>query len=125
MREQRRSRRRFSARTRLSTSVAPPQGRAFFRRRRAPILRAMSSSSAGRSHAARASIVGAKSIAALSFGAALLLALPTRALGPRDRHLSDARHGVSEAAPAGWSLSLFLGFGVFFSVLFFFVGGRF
>jgi len=84
----------------------------------------MSSSSAGRSHAARASIVGAKSLAALSFGAALLLALPTRALGPRDRHLSDARHGVSVEAPAGWTLSQHSGYGDTITVLLHPDGGR-
>jgi len=63
-------------------------------------------------------------MAALSFGAALLLAFPAQALGPRDRHLNDARHGVSVEAPAGWTLSQHSGYGDTVTVLLHPDGGR-
>jgi hypothetical protein len=36
---------------------------------------------------------------------------PARALGPRDRHLTSTRQGISVEAPAGWTLSQHTGYG--------------
>jgi hypothetical protein len=46
------------------------------------------------------------------------------ALGPRDRHLTSARHGVSLEAPAGWTLSQHSGYGDTVAVLLHPDGGR-
>lgn len=51
--------------------------------------------------------VSAVAAAALTFN----LTDPARAIGPRDRHFSSARHGIAVEAPAGWTLSQHTGFG--------------
>lgn len=75
-----------------------------------------------------AKLVGAKAIGpalpCAIFSAALLLASSARAIGPRDRHLTDARHGISVEAPAGWTLSQRSGYGDTVTVLLHPDGGR-
>jgi len=56
--------------------------------------------------------------------AALFPSIPALALGPRDRHLTSARHGVSLEAPAGWTLSQRSGYGDTVTVLLHPDGGR-
>lgn len=63
-------------------------------------------------------------IACTCLAAALLLTPFARALGPRDRHLTDVRHGVSVEAPAGWTLSQHSGYGDTVTVLLHPDGGR-
>jgi len=66
----------------------------------------------------------AAAVAGALCAGALLLASSARAIGPRDRHLSDVRHGVSVEAPAGWSLSQHSGYGDTVTVLLHPDGGR-
>lgn len=58
------------------------------------------------------------------FAAGLVPSNSARALGPRDRHLTSARHGVSLEAPAGWALSQHSGYGDTVAVLLHPDGGR-
>src|SRR5436309_1498840 len=50
-------------------------------------------------------------LVAASAVTALVVGDPARAIGPRDRHFSRARHGIGVEAPAGWTLSQHTGFG--------------
>ena len=84
----------------------------------------MSSSPAASRRPSLAKPVAGAAIALAVLGMASLLAAPARALGPRDRHLSDARHGVSVEAPAGWTLSQHSGYGDTVTVLLHPDGGR-
>lgn len=90
----------------------------------APILRTMSPSPPRSRRGTRAKLRGVATIAGASLAGALLLASSARALGPRDRHLSDVRHGVSVEAPAGWTLSQRSGYGDTVTVLLHPDGGR-
>jgi|GEM_PF-1759792 len=72
----------------------------------------------------RAAAAAGALLAAASLAGALLLPSSARALGPRDRHLSDVRHGISVEAPAGWSLSQRSGYGDTVTVLLHPDGGR-
>jgi len=96
---------------------------------RAPILGAMSSSHPPRRRRARFNLRGVTAragalLVAASFAGALLPGSSARALGPRDRHISDVRHGVSVEAPAGWTLSQHSGYGDTVTVLLHPDGGR-
>ena len=110
----------FRAPARLSMSVGSPSTGAFFTRRRPPILRAMTSSRFGRPRRTLAKLVATAAV--ISVVAAL--ASSARALGPRDRHLTSVRHGVSVEAPAGWTLSQHSGYGDTVAVMLHPTGGR-
>ncbi|HEY4186695.1 MAG TPA: hypothetical protein VGP07_16575 [Polyangia bacterium] len=56
--------------------------------------------------------------------AGAISAFPALALGPRDRHLTSTRQGVSVEAPAGWTLSQHSGYGDTVAVLLHPDGGR-
>ena len=110
----------FRAPAHLSMSVARPSTRAFFTRRRPPILRAMSSSCPDRSRRSLAKLFATAAI----LGGVMAPVSSARALGPRDRHLTSVRHGVSVEAPAGWTLSQHSGYGDTVAVMLHPTGGR-
>jgi len=75
-------------------------------------------------HRSLAKLFAIAAVSSAFLGVLLGRGSSAHALGPRDRHLTSTRHGVSIEAPAGWTLSQHSGYGDTVAVMLHPTGGR-